>query len=130
MIDDPKLVTEAQMEAWTAGFDSWDVVDGCCSGLFRFTPWAHAKAAEWSAREPEFVKRAGFWLMAVLAVHDKRAPDDAFLPFLGDIEREAWDDRNYVRKAVNWALRQIGKRNAVLNRAAVEAVQRRLGRTG
>lgn len=123
MIDDPKHVTWEQMERWVSEIDSWDICDGCCSILFDKTPFAYQKAVEWSAREEEFVKRAGFVLMAVLAVHDKKATDDVFLSFLPLIKREATDERNFVRKAVNWALRQIGKRNRRLNAAAIQAAQ-------
>ena len=119
LIDDPRLVTEAQMEAWALDFDSWAIVDNCCGNLFDRTPLAHAKAVEWSYRPEEYVKRAGFALMATLSVHDKAAPDDAFLKFLPAIVRESTDDRNFVMKAVNWALRQIGKRNFPLNGAAI-----------
>jgi len=124
MVDDPGLVTEDQMESWAADFDSWDVVDGTCSALFDRTPFAAAKAIEWSARPEEYVKRAGFVLMATLAVHDRAAPDEAFERFLPIIEREAGDRRNYVRKAANWALRQIGKRNVALNATAVATAKR------
>jgi len=120
LVGDPRLVAEEQMERWVAQIDSWDVCDGVCSTLFDRTPFAYAKAAEWSARDEEFVKRSGFVLMAALAVHDKKAPDERFLEMLPLIEREAYDDRNFVKKAVNWALRQIGKRNRNLNRAAIE----------
>jgi 3-methyladenine DNA glycosylase AlkD len=123
-IDDPTLVSEAQMEKWVAEFDSWDVCDQVCSGLFDRTPYAHGKALEWSRREQEFVRRAGYVLMAALAVHDKGAPDTAFKKFFGRIEAGSTDQRNFVRKAVNWALRQIGKRNLRLNRAALELAQR------
>ncbi|HSL67129.1 MAG TPA: DNA alkylation repair protein [Actinomycetota bacterium] len=129
LVDDPGLVTQDQMEAWAAGFDSWDVVDGACCSLFDRTPFAYQMAVEWSGREEEFVKRAAFSLMAGLAVHDKSAPNEAFQPFFTVIEREAGDRRNYVRKAVNWALRQIGKRNLTLNRRAL-AVAMRIHRTG
>jgi 3-methyladenine DNA glycosylase AlkD len=124
MVEDPGLVTEAQMERWVHDCDSWDLVDGACSNLFRLTPYAWAKALAWSRMDEEFVKRAGFAMMAVLAVHDHGASDARFLQLLPVIEREAGDPRNFVRKAVNWALRQIGKRNATLNRAAVAACQR------
>ena len=124
LVDDPKLVSEEQMERWVVEIDSWDVCDGVCSTLFDRTPFAHAKAAEWSARDEEFVKRAGFVLMAALAVHDKKAPDARFLEMLPLIEREASDERNFVKKAVNWALRQTGKRNRSLNAAAIEAGER------
>ena len=120
-IDDPRLVGEQQMEAWVAELDSWDVCDQLCSSLFDRTALAWDKAVEWAGREEEFVKRAGFVLMAALAVHDKAAPDDRYLALLPLIAREAGDERNFVKKAVNWALRQIGKRNAALNAAAVAA---------
>src|SRR3990170_4919512 len=123
MVDAPEMVTEEQMEQWVKDFDSWDVCDQCCSNLFDKTNFAHQKAAEWSRRREEFVKRAGFVLMAALSVHDKKAKDEAFMKFLPIIKRESTDDRNFVRKAVNWALRQIGKRNATLNRAAIETAE-------
>jgi 3-methyladenine DNA glycosylase AlkD len=123
MIDDPRLVTEDQMERWVADFDSWDVCDQCCGNLFDKTPFAYRKAVEWAGRDEEFVKRAGFALMAWLAFHDKRAPDEAFLAFLPVISRESSDARNFVKKAVNWALRHIGKRNAALNAMAIQTAQ-------
>jgi 3-methyladenine DNA glycosylase AlkD len=123
-VDEPSKVTEAQMEKWVAGFDSWDVCDQCVSNLFDKTPFAFRKATEWSGREEEFVRRAGFAMMATLAVHDKRAPDSAFLGFFRAIENGSTDTRNFVKKAVNWALRQIGKRNLRLNRAALELAAR------
>ena len=123
MIDDPGRVTSAQMERWVRQFDSWDVCDQVCMNLFDKTPLAHARALAWSRREAEFVKRAGFALMACLAWHDKSASDAAFLKFLPPIRRGAADERNFVKKAVNWALRQIGKRNRALNRAAIEAAR-------
>jgi len=119
---DWERVTRRQMDAWARGFDSWDICDICCIHLFRRTPFAFEKAREWSARNAArdvFVKRAGFSLMATLAVHAKDEPDATFLSLLPVIRREANDDRNFVRKAVNWALRQIGKRNARLRRAAI-----------
>ncbi len=120
MVDDPARVSEEQMEKWAIEFDSWDVVDGCCGNLFDKTKFAVRKAHEWSKRREEYVKRAGFVLMAELAVHDKKAADKTFLDFLPLIVREASDERNFVKKAVNWALRQIGKRNTVLNAAAIK----------
>jgi 3-methyladenine DNA glycosylase AlkD len=123
MIDDAKKVTEAQLESWVKDFDSWDVCDQCCSNLFDKTELAHKKAIEWSRRNEEFVKRAGFVMMAALAVHDKRAEDEAFLKFLPIVKRESVDNRNFVRKAVNWALRQIGKRNQTLNKAAIQTAK-------
>lgn len=129
MIDDPAEVTEEQMEVWAADFDSWDIVDGTCGSLFDKTSFGYDKAIEWSERDEEFVKRAGFVLMAELAAHDKTASDQALRQFFPLIEREAGDTRNFVRKAVNWALRQIGKRNLSLNRQAI-AVARRLHQNG
>jgi 3-methyladenine DNA glycosylase AlkD len=123
MIDDPARVTEAQMERWARAFDSWDVCDQCCLNLFSRTRFAYAKAIEWSTREEEFVKRAAFALMAILAVHDKEAPDGAFMGFLSLVRGQATDERDYVRKAVNWALRQIGKRDLALNHAAIRTAE-------
>ncbi|MBI4201939.1 MAG: DNA alkylation repair protein [Chloroflexi bacterium] len=123
IIDDPRQVTEAQMDRWASQFDSWDICDGACYGLFDKTPYAHKKAAEWSSRQEEFVRRGAFALMAGLAVHDKKAADAPFLAFLPLIQQAASDDRNFVRKAVNWALRQIGKRNLALNAAAMHLAQ-------
>jgi 3-methyladenine DNA glycosylase AlkD len=123
MVDDPKVVTEEQMEAWVKDFDSWDVCDQCCLNLFQKTSFAYRKAVEWSSRKEEFVKRAAFALMACLAVGDKKAQDEQFETFLLLIKREASDDRNFVRKAVNWALRQIGKRNLYLNEQAIRTSQ-------
>lgn len=124
LIADAAQVTEELMEAWVRDFDNWATCDTCCSNLFDRTPFAYAKAAEWSEREEEYVKRAGFALMAALAVHDKKATDSQFMPFLKIIERESGDNRNFVRKAVNWALRQIGKRNLCLNAKAIRAAER------
>lgn len=121
LVDDPVQVTEEQMEAWAAEFRSWEVVDAACCNLFDRTPFRYSKAVEWAAREEEFVKRAAFSLIAGIAVHDKTAPDDELVALLPVIQRESCDRRNFVRKAVNWALRQIGKRNLELNRAAIEA---------
>lgn len=123
MVDDPRKTTEAQMEAWASDFDSWDVCDQCCGNLFDKTEFAYRKAAEWSGRDEEFVKRAGFVLMACLAVHDKDAGDHEFVKFLAAIEENSEDDRNYVKKAVNWSLRQIGKRNRRLNMAAISTAK-------
>jgi 3-methyladenine DNA glycosylase AlkD len=124
MVEDPARVTPRQMESWAKDFDAWDVVDGACSNVFRLTPHAWDKAVEWSSRDQEFVKRAAFALMATLAVHDRASSDQRFADLLPIIEREASDRRNFVRKAVNWALRQIGKRNVALNRAAVACAER------
>lgn len=123
-IDDPRQVSEAQMDQWAADFDSWDVCDQCCGNLFDRTPFAYEKAEEWSQAEEEFVKRAAFALMAYLAVHDKKAPDSKFEAFFPVIVRESGDERNYVKKAVNWALRQIGKRNQRLNDLAIKTAEK------
>lgn len=119
LIDDPDLVTSRQMDRWAAAFDNWAVCDACCSVLFDKTRFAYTKARVWSRRDSEFVKRAGYVMMAVLAVHDKKAPDSSFLKFFPLIRKGATDDRNFVKKAVNWALRQIGKRNKNLNARAL-----------
>lgn len=123
LVDDPKQVTEAQMEAWAAEFDNWATVDACCMHLFRKTPWAFTKARAWSGRPEEFVRRAGFTLMATLAVHAKKEPETTFLALLPLIEAGAGDERNFVKKAVNWALRQIGKRSATLRPAAMATAE-------
>jgi len=123
MIDDPALVTEKQMEDWIRDFYSWDICDQTCSNLFDKTPFARNKAFEWSRRKEEYVKRAGFALMATLSVHDKKSPDGVFIGFFKPIKREANDNRNYVKKAVNWALRQIGKRNQVLKKYAIRTAK-------
>jgi 3-methyladenine DNA glycosylase AlkD len=123
MVDDPQQVTEAQVEHWAKEFDSWDLCDQCCNRLFSKTPFAHQKALAWARRPEEFVKRAGFVLMAVLAVHDKDASDHQFEPFFKRIKQEAVDERNLVKKAVNWALRQIGKRNLSLNKDAIAVAE-------
>ncbi|MFH1393905.1 MAG: DNA alkylation repair protein [Candidatus Micrarchaeota archaeon] len=119
-LDEPGKVTEKQMESWVKDFDSWDICDQTCAYLFDQTPFAYQKAMEWSRRDEEFVKRAGFALMCALSVHDKKAPDSKFMKFLPVIKREANDERNFVKKAVNWALRQIGKRNLALNKEAIK----------
>ncbi|MFA4946394.1 MAG: DNA alkylation repair protein [Candidatus Micrarchaeia archaeon] len=124
MVDEPARVTRAQADAWARGFDSWDVCDQACMNLFDKTPFAYAKAREWAGNDKEFVKRAGFALMASLAVHDKAANDEKFEAFFPLIEREANDERNFVKKSVNWALRQIGKRNARLRVKAMACARR------
>jgi 3-methyladenine DNA glycosylase AlkD len=124
MIDLPREVSSQQMERWARDFDNWDVCDGTCCHLFVFAAQAWKKAIAWSRREPAFIKRAGFALMAYLAYRDKQAADAQFRRVLPLIEREAYDDRNFVRKAVNWALRNIGKRNLRLNREATRAAAR------
>jgi 3-methyladenine DNA glycosylase AlkD len=123
-IAEPEKFSEALAERWVRNFDSWDIVDGVCLYVFVHTPFAWKKAVEWARREEEVVRRAGFTLMACLTVHDKAAPDAKFLPLLPLIERYSDDERNFVKKAVNWALRQTGKRNRALNRAAIAAAKR------
>jgi 3-methyladenine DNA glycosylase AlkD len=123
-VDDPAAVTAEQTEAWARDFDSWDICDQATTSLFDLTTHAWRKAVEWAQRDGEWVKRAGFALMAGLAVHDKGAADRAFLKLLPLIEGGAADDRNFVKKAVNWALRNIGKRNRALNAAAVACARR------
>ena len=123
LIDDPAQVTPRQMEQWAGDFDSWAVCDAACSCLFDKTLYAWDKAVEWTGREPEYVKRAGFVLMAALAVHDKKATDERFEAFLPLLVRHADDERNFVKKAVNWALRQIGKRSARLNKRAIQTAE-------
>jgi 3-methyladenine DNA glycosylase AlkD len=124
LVDDPARVTSAQMERWVKDFDSWDVCDQVCGCLFDQTRPARRKAALWAGRKPEFIRRAGFALMAALAWHDKQAEDDLFAGYLPIIEKYAFDERNFVKKAVNWALRNIGKRNRALNKAAVACARR------
>jgi 3-methyladenine DNA glycosylase AlkD len=120
MIDVAAEVTTEQIDAWTADFQSWDVCDQVCGNLFDKTPFAVDKAIEFSAAKEEYVKRASFVLMASYAVHNKKAPDDVFIEFLDVIAREANDNRNFVKKAINWALRQIGKRNRRLHLKAIQ----------
>lgn len=123
-VDDPAAVTDAQTETWVGDLDSWDLCDQATTSLFDRSPLAWRKAVEWTRREDLWGKRAAFSTMAGLAVHDKRAGDRAFLDLLPLIERAATDDRNFVRKAVNWALRNIGKRNDALNVAALACARR------
>ena len=118
-IDEPEKVTENQLEKWVRDFDSWDVCDQVCN-LFEKTPYSYQKAIEWTNRKEEFIKRAAFALMAGLAVHDKKASDEQFEQFFPLIRKAATDDRNFVKKAENWALRNIGKRNKALNERAIE----------
>ena len=123
-VDDPKAVTKKQMEAWARDFDSWDICDQATTSLFDQTPHAWQKAVEWAARDAEFVRRGGFALMAGLAVHDRAAADRDFKRLLPLIRRHASDHRNFVKKAVNWALRNIGKRNRALNAAAIACAEK------
>jgi 3-methyladenine DNA glycosylase AlkD len=124
LIDDAKQVTSAQMDDWVTDFDNWAICDGTCGHLFCKTALAYQKVFEWSEREEEFIKRAGICLIAWLAVHDKKADDSQIAQFLPILENKADDERNFVKKAVNWSLRQIGKRNLNLNKLAVETAER------
>lgn len=118
-IEDPKTVSEEQIENWVKDFDSWDICDHCCGHLIDKTPFAYKKAKDWTKRKEEFQKRAGFALIAWLAVHDKKTEDSVLEKFFILIKNESTDERNYVRKAVSWALRNIGKRNIYLNKNAI-----------
>ena len=122
-VDDPKLITEDQMEKWVKDFNSWDVCDNTCGHLFDRTKYAYQKATEWSGRNEEFVKRASFAIIAWTAVHDKKVDDGQFIKFFPIIKRESIDERNYAKKAINWALRNIGKRNVNLNEKAIQTAR-------
>jgi 3-methyladenine DNA glycosylase AlkD len=123
MVGDPAKLTEEQMEDWVKGINSWDVCDQVCMNLFEKNQLAWKKIVDWSEREEEFVKRTAFSLIACLAWHDKKASDEKFIELLPVIIREATDERNFVKKAVNWALRNIGKRNLKLNEAAINTAK-------
>ena len=119
-IADPKLMKKATISSWVRDFDNWAICDGVCLHCFRYTPFAHNLATVWPKRKEEFIRRAGFTMMATLAVGDKKCDDGVFLRYLSLIKKYSTDERNYVKKAVNWALRQIGKRNMKLNAAAIK----------
>lgn len=123
MVAVPAQLTEEQMDAWVKDFDSWDVCDQVCMNLFEKSPLARRKIVEWASREEEFVKRASFALLACVAWHDRRATDEELIAFLPLVAQAASDERNFVKKAVNWALRTIGKRDRALNRAAIQAAR-------
>jgi 3-methyladenine DNA glycosylase AlkD len=123
MIAEPDKLTEAQMEDWVVDINSWDVCDQVCMNLFEKTPLAEKKIYEWSLRKEEFVRRTAYALIACLAWHDKAAIDEKFIQYFPVIIEGATDERNYVKKAVNWALRNIGKRNLTLNQAAIEVAR-------
>ena len=123
MIAEPEKLTEQQMEAWVVDINSWDICDQVCMNLFEKTPLAEKKIYEWSVREEEFVKRASYALIACLAWHDKEASDEAFTQYFPVIVAGATDERNFVKKAVNWALRNIGKRNQELNKEAIKVAK-------
>ena len=124
MIDEPAEITAEQMDSWVKDFDSWDVCDAACLYLFSWSGLACTKALQWSDRQEEYVKRAGFALMACLAAGQRKPGQEQLAAFLPAIERQAWDERNYVKKAVNWALRQVGKHNRSLNKLAIETAGR------
>lgn len=123
MIGDANQVTPELMDNWVSDFYSWDICDQVCGNLFDRTPFAIDKAIEYSSHEEEFIKRAGFVLMAEYAIHNKTAPNEVFINLFPIMEREAWDNRNFVKKAVNWALRQIGKRNNILKVKAIDTAR-------
>jgi 3-methyladenine DNA glycosylase AlkD len=123
MVGDPAKLTEEQMEDWVKGINSWDVCDQVCMNLFEKNQLAWKKIVDWSEREEEFVKRTAFSLIACLAWHDKKASDEKFIELLPVIIRGATDERNFVKKAVNWAIRNIGKRNLNLNEAAINTAK-------
>jgi len=120
LVDIPEFVSSEQMDSWANEFDYWEICDQCCINLFRKTEFAYDKIYEWTKNDKEFVKRAGFALIAVLAVHDKKTDNEIFENLLKLTKREACDNRNFVKKAVNWALRQIGKKNTYLNKKSIE----------
>ena len=122
-IDEPDKVTGEHMDSWAKDFDSWDICDQACTSLFDLTPFAGGKIFEWAKRDEEFVKRGAFSLIAGLSVHDKDAGDKEFEKLFPLIIKHSTDERNYVRKAVNWALRNIGKRNINLNKKAVKVAE-------
>jgi len=122
-VDIPEKVTEEQMNSWVADFDSWDICDQVCSNLFDKTPYVHKKILEWVKDEREFVRRASFVLIASSSVHNKEWPDKNFERYFPLIKKYSTDERNFVRKAINWALRQIGKRNLDLNKKAIQAAK-------
>ena len=119
-IDDPNKITSDQMDLWVKDFDSWDICDQVCTSLFDLNPLAWTKVFEWAERNEEFVKRGAFSLIAGLTVHNKDASDKKFEQFFPIIKKHSIDKRNYVKKAVNWALRNIGKRNLILNKKAIK----------
>ena len=123
LIDDAKQVSEKQMDSWAKDFDNWAICDGTCGHLFCRTNFAYEKVFEWSEKDEEFIKRAGIVLIAYLAVHDKKASDEKIAQFLPILEKHANDERNFIKKAVNWSLRQIGKRNLTLNKLAIETAE-------
>jgi len=122
-VEDPKKITSEQMDSWAEDFDSWDVCDQACTSLFDQNPISWKKVFEWAERDEEFVKRGAFSIIAGLSVHDKKASDEDFEKFLPIIKKHSIDERNYVKKAINWALRNIGKRNLNLNKKAIKTAE-------
>ena len=120
----PESITEELMEKWVATFENWEICDSFCMGFFAKSKFALTKAIEWSKDEHEFVKRSGFVIMASYGFANKNADNEVFEKFLPIVEREAIDERLYVKKAVNWALRNIGKRNIDLNNSAISVANR------
>jgi 3-methyladenine DNA glycosylase AlkD len=118
------------MDSWAGDFDSWDICDQVCSNLFDQTPFAYQKARQWTGDKREYVRRAGFVMMACLSVHDKKAPDKKFLQFFPHIEKYSTDERNFVKKAVNWSLRQMGKRKKSGLRKPAIAMAKKLSVSG
>jgi len=123
MIDDPKMVSSKQLNEWASEFDYWEICDQCCMNLFRKTVFAYDKIFEWGKDEDEFVKRAAFSLLAVMAVHDKMQPDERFEDYFPLLISASTDNRNFVKKAVNWAIRSIGKKNSNLNKKSIELAE-------
>ncbi|MFC1928461.1 DNA alkylation repair protein [Chloroflexota bacterium] len=123
MIGDYQKLTEVQMEDWVKGINSWDVCDQVCMNLFEKSPLVWKKIRDWSGREEEFVKRTAFSLIACLAWHDKKTEDEKFIALFPVIKEGATDERNFVKKAVNWALRNMGKRNRNLNKAVIDVTK-------
>jgi 3-methyladenine DNA glycosylase AlkD len=124
LVGEPQKAMANEMEVWARAFDSWDVVDTACCYLYADSKFAWKKAQDWSKRRELFIKRAGFALVAYLSYKDKQSPDEKFSTFLKIVERESHDDRHFVKKAVNWALRNIGKRNRKLNREAIRVAEK------
>jgi len=120
---DPKLISKSQMNRWAGNFENWEICDSYCMGFFTFSPHAIPKAIQWSSNKKEFIKRAGFAIMAAYGFADKKADNEIFAQFFEHIERESYDDRIYVKKAVNWALRSIGKRNPDLLKMAIKSAE-------
>ena len=123
MVAKPSEISENLMEKWVKDFDSWGICDQVCTNLFRKTGFAYKKIFEWAEREEEYVKRAGFVMMTVYALDNKNLDDETANSFFALIKSKARDERNFVKKAVNWALRQIGKNNLRLNKLAIRCAE-------